>query len=106
MSRCIDCAQKRISQLHTVFIIPLNPCFIFADGGINRGTGNVMINCNYFNTDYQQIIRWYSPDEEEILEEPADLPYVTFFWLFLYSIAHIKEPTIVESIMTHYLLYY
>ena len=34
-----------------------------------------MITCNCFNTDYQQI-RWYSPDEEEILAEPEDLPYV------------------------------
>ena len=57
-------------------IIPLNPSFLLVDGGINNGTSNVMINCDCFNTGHQQI-RWYSPDKEEILAEPEDLPYVT-----------------------------
>jgi len=70
------CTEEDFTASHC-FIIPLNPSFLFADGGINHGTRNVMINCNCFNTDYQTIT-WYSPKKQQIpfqLTEPGDLPY-------------------------------
>ena len=59
-------------------IIPLNPSFLHADGGINSGTSNVMVNCKCFDVNYQQI-RWYFPGQRKVTfsyAESEDLPYV------------------------------
>ena len=59
-------------------IIPLNPSFLPADGGINSGTSNVMIDCKCFDVNYQQI-RWYFPGQRKVTfnyTESEDLPYV------------------------------
>ena len=64
--------------LPNCIIIPINPSYLPAGGGINNGTSNVTIQCNCISTGPEEI-RWYSPDGKEITDnyvEALDTPYV------------------------------
>jgi len=70
-------SEKNV-KVSKCIIMPTNPVVLFTDGGINNGRSNVMMKCNCFDTEPQEI-KWYSPDEKEITltySRPDGAPYL------------------------------